>query len=70
MILSSSVPKSFYGEAIMTACYLTNMILLVALNGDMPYGKWYGKCSDYFMLRTFGCTAFSPFSHQRGKTRT
>ncbi|KAL2525883.1 Uncharacterized protein Adt_10937 [Abeliophyllum distichum] len=59
MMLSSSVPKSFWGEAVMTVCYLTNLTLSAALNGDTPYEKWHGKCTDYTMLKTFGCTAFS-----------
>lgn len=59
MMLSSGVPKSFWGEAGMTACYLINLTPSAALNGDTPHEKWFGKLSDYSMLRTFGYTAFS-----------
>lgn len=55
-MLSSSVPKLFRGKAVMTVCHLTTF---VALNDDQSYEKWYDKCADYFMLRTFGYTAFS-----------
>ncbi|KAL2518848.1 Retrovirus-related Pol polyprotein from transposon TNT 1-94 [Abeliophyllum distichum] len=45
----------------MTACYLINITPSTALNGNTPYEKWYGKCANYSMLRTFG---YAVFSHQ------
>lgn len=43
----------------MTTCYLTNLTTVVVLNGDTTYKHWYGKCDNYYVLRTFGCAAFS-----------
>ncbi|KAL2512601.1 Uncharacterized protein Adt_18201 [Abeliophyllum distichum] len=40
MMFSSGVPKSFWDEAVMTACYLTNMTSSIVLNGDTLYEKW------------------------------
>ena len=39
MMLSSGVPKSFWGEAVVTACYLINLTPSAALNGDTPHEK-------------------------------
>lgn len=59
MMISSNIPKSFWGEAVMIVCYLINLTPSTTLNGDTPYEKWYGKCADYSTLRTFGCAAYS-----------
>ncbi|KAL2465214.1 Retrovirus-related Pol polyprotein from transposon TNT 1-94 [Abeliophyllum distichum] len=69
MMLSSGVPKSFWSEAVMTACYLTNLTPSAALNGDTPYKKWHDKCADYTMLKTFGSTAFSHQSEEKLEPR-
>lgn len=53
MMLNSCVPKSFLGEVVMAAYYLTNMTHSVALNGDISYEIWYGKCVDYVWLNCF-----------------
>ena len=37
MMLSSGVPKSFWGDVIMTTCYLINLTLSIVLNDDTPY---------------------------------
>lgn len=39
MMLSSGVPKSFWVETVMTACYLINLTPSAALNGDTPHKK-------------------------------
>lgn len=41
------------------ACYLINLTLSVALNGDTIQEKWSDKLSDYSVLRTFSCAIFS-----------
>lgn len=56
--LISSMPKSFWSEVVMTACYLTNITYFTALNGDSLYELWYGKYVDYSMLTTFNCVSF------------
>ncbi|KAL2465218.1 Uncharacterized protein Adt_41069 [Abeliophyllum distichum] len=69
MMLSSGVPKSFWSEAVMTACYLTNLTPSTALNGDTPYKKWHDKCADYTMPKTFGSTTFSHQSEEKLEPR-
>lgn len=51
MRLSSSVPKSFWDEAVMTVYYVTNMTSFATLSGDTLYEIWYDRCVDYFILR-------------------
>ena len=58
-MISSNIPKSLWGEAVMTACYLVNLTPSAALNGDTPHEKWNEKCANYSILRTFGCVAFT-----------
>ena len=36
MLRMANLPKSFWGEAVMTACYLINRSLSVSLNFDIP----------------------------------
>ncbi|KAL2470249.1 Uncharacterized protein Adt_38385 [Abeliophyllum distichum] len=63
------IVRAEVGEAVMTACYLNNLTPSAALNGDTPYEKWHGKCADYTMLKTFGCTAFSHQSEEKLEPR-
>lgn len=49
-MLSSSVPKSFWGETVMTVCYLTNLTPFTILDDDTQYKIWYGKCADNICL--------------------
>ncbi|XP_022897693.1 uncharacterized protein LOC111411390 [Olea europaea var. sylvestris] len=69
MILSSDIPKSFWGEFVMPARYLINLTSSTALNGDTPYEKWPGKLSDYYLLKTFGCVTFSHQSEGKLKSK-
>ena len=59
MMISSNIPKSFWGEVVMTAYYLVNLTPSATLKGNTPYEKWHGKCADYSILRTFSCAAYS-----------
>lgn len=61
MMLSSSVPKSFWDGVFVAVCYLTNMTPSTTLNDVTSYEKWYNKCANYSMFRTFD---FATFSHQ------
>ncbi|KAL0318336.1 UNVERIFIED_CONTAM: Retrovirus-related Pol polyprotein from transposon TNT 1-94 [Sesamum angustifolium] len=51
MLISSGLPKSFWGEALITAAYLINRSPSVPLNGKIPE-----LCLS--SLRVFGCSAF------------
>lgn len=58
MLVTSGLPKLFWGEAILTACYLINGSPSVPLNGKLPEFVWCGKDVSLSNLRVFGCTAF------------
>ncbi|KAL0419100.1 UNVERIFIED_CONTAM: Retrovirus-related Pol polyprotein from transposon TNT 1-94, partial [Sesamum radiatum] len=58
MLISSGLPKSFWGEALVTAAYLINRSPSVPLNGKIPELMWTGHSGDISSLRVFGCSAF------------
>ncbi|KAK4406592.1 Retrovirus-related Pol polyprotein from transposon TNT 1-94 [Sesamum angolense] len=58
MLISSGLPKSFWGEALVTAAYLINRSPSVPLNGKIPEFVWTGHAVDISSLRVFGCSAF------------
>ncbi|KAK4404213.1 Retrovirus-related Pol polyprotein from transposon TNT 1-94 [Sesamum angolense] len=58
MLISSGLPKSFWGEALVTAAYLINRSPSVPLNGKIPESMWTGHVIDISSLRVFGCFAF------------
>ncbi|KAL0337465.1 UNVERIFIED_CONTAM: Retrovirus-related Pol polyprotein from transposon TNT 1-94 [Sesamum calycinum] len=58
MLISSGLPKSFWGEALVTAAYLINRSPSVPLNGKIPESVWTGHAVDISSLRVFGCSAF------------
>ena len=58
MLYSSSLSKHFWGEAVMTACYLVNRIPSSAINFKTPEELWFGKPSNYDHLRIFRCIAY------------
>jgi len=58
MLSLAKLPRSFWGEAMRTACYLINLSPSVPLKGDYPERVWTGKDVSYEHLRVFGCKAF------------
>lgn len=58
MLRMAKLPKSFWGEAVLTACYLINRSLSVPLESDIPERVWSGKKISYSHLKVFGCKAF------------
>ncbi|KAL0286870.1 UNVERIFIED_CONTAM: Retrovirus-related Pol polyprotein from transposon TNT 1-94 [Sesamum angustifolium] len=58
MLISSGLPKSFWGETLVTAAYLINRSPSVPLNGKIPESVWTGHAVDISSLRVFGCSAF------------
>lgn len=54
---NTGITKKFWSEAIVTACYLQNL-LPTALNERTPYELWYGKKPSYSKASTvFGSVA-------------
>ena len=62
MIVSSSLPKCFWGEAVSTPAYLVNRSPSRTLDLKTPEEIWSGKPPELGNLRTFGCAAFA---HQK-----
>ena len=58
MLRMANLPKSLWGEAVMTACYLINRSPLVSLDFDIPKRVLTGKDIYYSHLKVFRCKAF------------
>lgn len=57
MLAESSLPKSFWAEAISTACYISNRSPRRCLGGRTPEELWTGVPPDLSHLKVFGCRA-------------
>ena len=57
MLFDSKLPNKYWGEAVMTANHLQNM-LPAAGDDKTPYEKWTGRMPDPSYLRRFGCLAY------------
>ena len=58
MLRMANLPKSFWGETVVTACYLINKSPSVPLGFDILERVWTGKNISYSHLTAFGCKAF------------
>ena len=60
MIFHAGLPKSYWGEAVNTAAYLSNRLPTQALDGNAsPYELRYAKLPDLSSLRVFGCLGYA-----------
>ena len=59
MLRMAKLPKTFWGEAVRTACYLINRNPSVSLEFDIPKRVWTNKELSYSHLKVFGCKAFA-----------
>lgn len=57
MLEHSNLPADFWDEAIMTAAYVTNMVIRKD-DTVSPIEKWTSRQPRYSHLRTFGCKAY------------
>jgi hypothetical protein len=64
MLSMAKLPKPFWGEAVLTACYLINRSPTVPLNFEVPEKIWSGKDISYSHLKVFGCKAFAHVSKE------
>ena len=58
LLLSAFVPSVFWGEAVLTAARVINMIPSSHISGLSPFEKLHGYAPDYSSLRVFGCVCF------------
>ena len=61
MLISSSVPRILWVEAVLTAVNLINITPSSVLAGKTPHEHFYSSPPDYSMLCTFGCTCYDLF---------
>ncbi|KAL0404121.1 UNVERIFIED_CONTAM: Retrovirus-related Pol polyprotein from transposon TNT 1-94 [Sesamum radiatum] len=64
MLNMAKLPKSFWGEAVNTACYLINRSPSVPLNFEVPERLWTGKDPTYSHVRVFGCLSYAHVSKE------
>ena len=55
---TTKLPKSFWGAAVLTACYLINRSPSASLRFDVPEKVWTDKEISYNYLKLFECKAF------------
>ncbi|RDX92512.1 hypothetical protein CR513_25348, partial [Mucuna pruriens] len=58
MLLSASLPKTFWGGAVIIAIHLINRCPLSAIGFKIPMKLWNVKPTNYSNLRVFGALAF------------
>ncbi|KAL5576887.1 hypothetical protein UlMin_018586 [Ulmus minor] len=59
MLVGSRLPKMFWGEALMIACYIVNQSPSTAIDLKTPNEMWFGKPKSYSNMRVFGCLAYA-----------
>ncbi len=69
MLIDSGLPRSFWGEAMVTAAYMISRSPAAGLKGVTPYEALFGRRVDPSMFRTFGCIAYAliPKDQRNGK---
>lgn len=58
MLKMSTLPKTFWGEAVNCVVYLINRAPSVPLDFDIPERAWRGSDPTYSHLKIFGCKAY------------
>ena len=58
MLNEYSLPKYFWAEAINTACYILNRVLVRPLLTKIPYELWNNKKPNVSYFKVFGCKCF------------
>ncbi|GKE86313.1 putative ribonuclease H-like domain-containing protein, partial [Tanacetum coccineum] len=55
MLADSKLPTIFWAEAVNTACYVQNMVLVVKPHNKTPYELFRGRTPALRFMRPFGC---------------
>ena len=64
MLIASSLPRNFWAEAVNTACYIINRVMIRSILNKTPYELLKGRKPNIAYLRAFGCKCFV---HNNGK---
>ncbi|GJU37933.1 retrovirus-related pol polyprotein from transposon TNT 1-94 [Tanacetum coccineum] len=57
MLEDSLLPTTFWAEAINTACYIQNRVLIIKPHNKIPYELLIGRSPNLNFMRPFGCPA-------------
>ncbi|GJZ81531.1 retrovirus-related pol polyprotein from transposon TNT 1-94 [Tanacetum coccineum] len=57
MLVSANLPKNLWGEALLTACHVSNRIIAKKLKVS-PYEIWKGRKPNISYFRVWGCLAY------------
>ncbi|GKD10206.1 putative ribonuclease H-like domain-containing protein [Tanacetum coccineum] len=55
MLTDSKLPKTFWAEAVNTACYVQNRVLVIKPHNKTPYELFLGRKPALSFMRPFGC---------------
>ncbi|GKC41583.1 putative ribonuclease H-like domain-containing protein, partial [Tanacetum coccineum] len=55
MLADSKLPTTFWAEAVNTACYVQNRVLVVKPHNKTPYKLFHGRTPTLSFMRPFGC---------------
>ncbi|GJY63155.1 retrovirus-related pol polyprotein from transposon TNT 1-94 [Tanacetum coccineum] len=55
MLADSKLPTTFWAEAVNTACYVKNKVLVVKPHNKTPYELFHGRTPTLSFMRPFGC---------------
>ncbi|GKA52176.1 ribonuclease H-like domain-containing protein [Tanacetum coccineum] len=55
MLANSKVPTTFWAEAVNTACYVQNKVLVVKPHNKTSYERFHGRTQTLSFMRPFGC---------------
>ncbi|GJV40922.1 putative ribonuclease H-like domain-containing protein [Tanacetum coccineum] len=55
MLVDSKLPTTFWAEAVNTACYVLNMVLVIKPHTKTPYGLIHGRTSLIDFMKPFRC---------------
>ncbi|KAE8667838.1 hypothetical protein F3Y22_tig00112368pilonHSYRG00011 [Hibiscus syriacus] len=64
MLRDVGLEKSFWAEAVNTACYLVNRAPSTAIELETPMETWTGKPTDYSNLHVFGSIVYVMYNSQ------
>ncbi|GJU83701.1 putative ribonuclease H-like domain-containing protein [Tanacetum coccineum] len=60
MLADSKLPITFWAEAVNTACYVQNKVLVVKPHNKTPYELFHGRTPTLSFMRPFGCPVLIP----------
>ncbi|GJZ72106.1 putative RNA-directed DNA polymerase [Tanacetum coccineum] len=61
-----NIPKSFWGECILTATYIINRLPSKVIGNKTPYEVIFDKKPDYDLMRVFGCLVYFKSNEPKG----